>query len=197
MKAFRNGISLKHANPTAPHEWRPRISSMAWFEHQFGACPTAKNELLTAGIACRGLQLTRILCMLQFLTNFLMFPYMALRALPVDKPIEEQGPRPPEVRAFPVESLRSLRLANPYTHSLAAESLNDPHFSHPPPPTPPPPPPPPPPSTHAHLPSTEVLVFEKGLGACFLHSPLHSIGNQCRLATTYLVSPKLNSPQVA
>ncbi|KAK9856460.1 hypothetical protein WJX84_004852 [Apatococcus fuscideae] len=32
-----------------------------------------------------------------FLTNFLMFPYMALRALPVDKPIEEQGPRPPEV----------------------------------------------------------------------------------------------------
>ena len=26
-----------------------------------------------------------------------MFPYMALRALPVDKPIEEQGPRPPEV----------------------------------------------------------------------------------------------------
>ena len=33
----------------------------------------------------------------QFLTNFLMFPYMALRALPVDKPLEEQGPRPPEV----------------------------------------------------------------------------------------------------
>lgn len=36
-----------------------------------------------------------------FLTNFLMFPYMALRALPVDKPIEEQGPRPPEVSSGP------------------------------------------------------------------------------------------------
>ena len=99
--------------------------------HEIDCGPTRVMSMLPI---CKGqhppwlyLHLIAAAMLLQFLTNFLMFPYMALRALPVDKPIEEQGPRPPEVCCLPpAQLLSSLRLLHSAPRRLIADRLRTP-----------------------------------------------------------------------